>query len=156
MEKEWVRLRREERMVRRAAFLGVLAGAPKGLEDLAKETGLDHVKVLQVLSKLRSLGLIQEDTKSGTVVGAWGLTLVQTPHRINMREGSFYAWCAIDAVGIPAALGESASVVSKCHECGALIRIEVDAGEARPVWEKTDVSIWAVAPDCGRPFYQYT
>ncbi len=38
------------------------------------------------------------------VVG-WGLTFIPTPHRFRVNGHTFYTWCALDALTIPALLG---------------------------------------------------
>jgi hypothetical protein len=56
---------------------------------------------------------------------------VPTPHRVQARGRSWYANCAWDAFGIPAALGVDGHVSSACPDCGAAI--EIDVVEQRPV-----------------------
>ena len=56
---------------------------------------------------------------------------VPTPHRVQARGRSWYANCAWDAFGIPAALGVNGHVSSACPDCGAAI--EIDVVEQRPV-----------------------
>lgn len=146
----------EERLVGRTAFRAILAGSPGGPQEIALVAGLDRSLVENTLRKLKSRGLAVDDQETGSVVGIWGLTLLPTPHRLEMGGRKFYAWCAIDAVGIPAALGETARIDSKCHECGAPLHLEVVAGRARTGQDEAEVWVWAAAPDLSKSLTAYT
>jgi alkylmercury lyase len=64
----------------------------------------------------------------GVVVGVHGLAARPTAHRVEHTGGVVHTWCALDAIGIPAALALDAAVVSTCPACGAALRITLDAG----------------------------
>ena len=55
---------------------------------------------------------------------------VSTPHRVEAGGRTWYANCAWDAFGIPAALGVDGHVSSTCPDCGEAI--ELDVIEQRP------------------------
>jgi Alkylmercury lyase len=55
---------------------------------------------------------------------------VPTPHRVEAGGRTWYANCAWDAFGIPAALGVDGHVWSTCPDCGEAI--ELDVIEQRP------------------------
>jgi hypothetical protein len=50
---------------------------------------------------------------------------VPTPHRVEADGRSWYANCAWDAFGIPAALHVDGHISSACPDCGAPIEIDV-------------------------------
>ncbi len=54
---------------------------------------------------------------------------VETPHRVETGERSWFANCAWDALGIPAALREDARIESACPDCGDRLELEVRDGE---------------------------
>jgi hypothetical protein len=54
---------------------------------------------------------------------------VPTPYRVQARDRWWYANCAWDAFGIPAALHVDGHVSSTCADCGE--PIELDVGNAR-------------------------
>jgi hypothetical protein len=67
---------------------------------------------------------------SGRFVGAAGLSLVSArQHRLTLRGRQFWTWCAFDAIGIPAGLGEDALAETTCLQCGTPVRIEFEASE---------------------------
>lgn len=54
-------------------------------------------------------GLLTVDD-SGSIIGALGLTTEPTQYRLLLNGRALFTWCALDAVGIPAALGADAIV----------------------------------------------
>ena len=54
---------------------------------------------------------------------------VETPHRVEARGRSWFANCAWDALGIPAALRADGTVRSTCPDCGEPLELEVRDGE---------------------------
>ena len=56
-------------------------------------------------------------------------SVVETPHRVEAGGGSWFANCAWDALGIPAALHTDGGVASECPDCGEQLELEVQNGE---------------------------
>lgn len=54
---------------------------------------------------------------------------VETPHRVDARGRAWFANCAWDALGIPAALHTDGSVRSECPDCGEGLELEVRGGQ---------------------------
>jgi hypothetical protein len=52
-----------------------------------------------------------------------------TPHRVEAGGRSWFANCAWDALGIPAALDAEGAVSSECPDCGEPLELEVRDGE---------------------------
>jgi hypothetical protein len=57
---------------------------------------------------------------------------VPTPFRVEAGGRSWYANCAWDAFGIPAALGVDGHVETACPDCDALLEVDVVARRPRP------------------------
>jgi len=53
---------------------------------------------------------------------------VETPHRVEADGRSWFANCAWDALGIPAALHTDAAVRSECPDCGEALELQVRDG----------------------------
>ena len=53
---------------------------------------------------------------------------VETPHRVEAGGRSWFANCAWDALGVPAALHADAVVRSECPDCGEPLELEVRDG----------------------------
>lgn len=54
---------------------------------------------------------------------------VETPHRVGAGERTWFANCAWDALGIPAALHVDAGIDTRCPDCGEPLELEVRDGE---------------------------
>ncbi len=65
-----------------------------------------------------------EVDQQGRFVG-FGLSLRPTPIQFHLGEQTFYTWCALDALSLPAMLGRTAHVVSMCPATGTPIRLTV-------------------------------
>src|SRR5581483_3377736 len=84
------------------------------------------------------------------VVGAAGLSLVPArQHRLTLGGRAFWTWCAVDAVGIPAALGADAVVETTCHGCGVAVRVVLRAGAAAEA-SHPDARLWNAEHQPGR------
>jgi alkylmercury lyase len=139
-----------ERAVSRHAFLRLLEGRGAALSEVGGALGLSAEAVAAAVRGLRERGTLLVDDETGTIVGARGLTLRPTRHALAMSGRRFYAFCAIDAIGIPAALGADARVASGCHGCGApvalTLRVQAPAGTV----------IWASERDPARSLREHT
>jgi hypothetical protein len=95
-----------------AAFNAILNGELAVVSKLAESTGASSQDVEQLVGRALFLD------ESGRVVAAHGLSSIPArQHRLTLRGRRFWTWCAIDAVGIPAGLGEDAVASALCtHE----------------------------------------
>ena len=55
-------------------------------------------------------------------------SVVATPHRVRSGGRSWFANCAWDALGIPAALHRDGLIDSECADCGEPLELEVRDG----------------------------
>jgi len=142
----------EETTVMRQAFRPILAGAPATIADLRAASGLPGPVAEEAVRRLLERGtLVMED---GRITGSRGLSLTETPHRLVLAGRPRYAFCAVDAVGIPVALGVEATVDSRCHHRRRPLHPEVRGGavtEAPP-----ELTIWAVERDQTRSLRAHT
>src|SRR5260370_2193985 len=65
-----------------------------------------------------------EVDQAGNIVG-WGLSLVPTPHQVDLGETALSTWCALDALTFPALIGRTAQVVSRCPATGKTVSLTV-------------------------------
>ena len=56
-------------------------------------------------------------------------SVAETPHRVDACGRSWFANCAWDALGIPAALHTDGVVDSECPDCGGRLELELRGGE---------------------------
>ena len=69
----------------------------------------------------------------GSVVAFWGLSLSQTRHRLDIGGRRLYAWCAWDALFLPALVNETLAVESACPTTGDRITLTVAPDGVRRV-----------------------
>jgi alkylmercury lyase len=96
-------------------------GEPVTPRALAQAAAVDRARVDAALSSRP--GIYRDD--KGRVIGYWGLTIVETPHRMLVDGRRVYAWCAWDTLFLPELLGSAARVESSCPVSGARIALEV-------------------------------
>jgi alkylmercury lyase len=144
----------DEAAVSRAAFRELLSGRPTRVESLSVAVGLPAPVVERAVARLVERGTMARDAATGEIVGTRGLSLTETPHALVLDGRRLYAFCAVDAVGIPAALGLDARVESRCHVCRRPLTLTFTEGavtEATP-----GVVIWAAERDLTRPLHSHT
>ena len=144
----------DERAVSRQAFRHLLEARAAGPAAIARELGLSAEAVESAVRGLRARGTLVQDDATGAIVGARGLTLRPTRHALVISGRQLYAFCAIDAVGIPAALGADADVASRCHGCAAPVALRLRAGALVDVPSGT--VIWASERDPARSLREHT
>lgn len=144
----------EDVAVMRAVFRRLVDGRATPPAMLPDILGMPRAAVEAALVRLVGHGTIVLDPETGEVVGARGLSLAETPHRVVVDGRQLYAFCAVDAVGIPVALGLDALVESHCYACGTPLALSITKGV---VTEASDgMVIWAAARDLSRSLRDYT
>jgi alkylmercury lyase-like protein len=138
--------------VTRHCFRALLAGHPASVAGLASAVGLPDQDVERAVAALAAAGTILIDGDAVTVAG--GLSDSPTAHRVVLDGVTRHVCCAVDAIGIPAALGLIAHVESRCALCGAALTVGVDAGHVAA--EPKSVVIWAADLDPTRSVREYT
>lgn len=119
-------------IVRRIAIAGFHAlweGRAPMLAELA--AGADSATLDEAVARLREGGRI-EVASDGRLLAVHGLTRRPTRHRIEHRGGSVNTWCALDAIGIPAALGIDAQAMTECPTCNRALVVTVVSGSPAP------------------------
>lgn len=115
-----------------AGFHALWAGRDVALGELVDG---DATVVAAAVDDLRAGGRI-EFSDDGHVIAVHGLTRRPTPHRIEHHGGVMHTSCALDAIGIPAALAIDARALTH-PTCGTELTVTLTRGEhpARfPVW----------------------
>lgn len=113
--------------VRRHAFIALLDDQPMTAAQLVDATALSRAKVERALATLQAGGALEVEDR-GRVVGVHGLTCRKTRHTIVTAQRTWNTWCALDALGIPAALRLDAEVHTVCPACNTRITIGVRHG----------------------------
>ena len=88
--------------------------------ELGAELQLDQDELERRLMQLPDTEFDQQ----GNILG-WGVTLVPTSHRFQIRGTPLFTWCAFDTVLFPLSLGAPAHVQSTCPVTGHPIKFMV-------------------------------
>jgi alkylmercury lyase len=99
-------------------------GEPVATEAFAERAALPLARVRDLLDRWPGVYRDQD----GSVIGFWGLTIREMPHRLQTDGRTLYAWCAWDTLFLPEILGRRARVTSTCPTTGDTVSLEVDAG----------------------------
>lgn len=96
-------------------------GEPVTTAALAEAAGLDSRFVEELLDGVP--GLLRDDR--GRIISFLGLSLTETPHRLEGGDPTLYAWCAWDTLFLPRLIDRTARVRSACRQTGEPISLTV-------------------------------
>jgi hypothetical protein len=99
--------------------------------ETAEELGLSAEETADELRRLHDAHWLVLENDRPEIRMANPFSAVPTAHRVEAAGRSWYANCAWDAFGIPAALGVDGHVSTTCPDCGK--GIEIDVVAERPV-----------------------
>jgi len=118
------RLTTEEECVRRRVLEGFATGATVSVTALAERSRIAPTHVRETLRRLATADLLVLDGTGETVLAAYPFSATPTSHRVRLIGRGVFALCAVDALGIPAMLQETASISSQCGYCELPVEIE--------------------------------
>jgi alkylmercury lyase len=124
--------------VRRIAIAGFHALWEGRTPTLNELVGVDAAALDEAVAHLQAVGRI-EVAADGHVLAVHGLTRRTTRHRIEHLGGSVNTWCALDAIGIPAALGIDARARTTCPTCDGELVVTLVDGRPEPL---PDAVLW--------------
>jgi hypothetical protein len=111
-------------------FAALLEGRAATLAEISDQCGLTVEDLKAGIAGLAEAGRLE--TIGDRVTGVRGLTLSETAHALTLPNATLNTWCALDAIGIPVALGLDASVTTTCPQCEETLHIEIQDGEPEP------------------------
>jgi alkylmercury lyase len=111
----------DERRLALAIYRLLAEGEPVRPEQIAERAGLDQAVVDEALDEWP--GVFRD--REGRVVGFWGLSQPEMPHRFDVNGVRLHAWCAWDTLFLPALIGKTARVSSQCPVTGETISLTV-------------------------------
>jgi hypothetical protein len=111
-----------------AGFHALWAGRTPTLAELA---GGDGDTLHEAVAHLQAGGRI-ELSPDGRLLAVHGLCRRTTRHLIEHGGGRINTWCALDAIGIPAALGIDARAVTTCPTCERELVVTLVGGRPEP------------------------
>lgn len=121
-----------EALILKSAFMSIAKGLAVGARELAILMEKPEDEIGSMIRELEAAGLLQTG-QDQTIVGALGLSSVQTDHRLLVSGRVLYGWCCGDVIGIAAALGWNAEALSHCGHCGSSISVRLRRGEIEKI-----------------------
>ena len=106
--------------------------APPTVRDLARRIDVSDAAVRESFARLRSQRLLLLEDDGESIRMAPPFSGVPTQHVVEAGGRAYYANCAWDALGIPAALHTEARVLSRCEQSGEPLRLSVGLGGPEP------------------------
>ena len=104
-------------------------------EDVAEVVRASAAEVIGAYSRLRSQRVLVLEADGASIRMAPPFSGVATQHVVVAGRLSYFANCAWDALGIPAALRQPATVQSRCEQTREPLRLEVALdGPERSDW----------------------
>ena len=100
-------------------------GAAPSIALIAGQVACSTDEVRSAFARLQASRVLLLEPDGETIRMAPPFSRVPTPHRVEVERQAYWANCAWDALGIPAALHREAVVHSSCGQSGAPLRLEV-------------------------------
>ena len=101
-------------------------------EEVAERVAAPVGEVLDAYRRLRAQRVLVLEADEASIRMAPPFSGVATQHRVDAGGLSYFANCAWDALGIPAALHRAATVQSRCEQSGEPLRLEVGLAGPEP------------------------
>src|SRR5437867_4415258 len=112
-----------------------LTGVRPSPDGIAGQTGAATSAVLEAYRRLRARRVLVLEADGASIRMAPPFSGVPTQHVVHADGISYFANCAWDALGIPAALHRPAIVQSRCEQSMVPLRLEIgSAGPERSDW----------------------
>lgn len=101
------------------------SGQLPSLDEVARRTDASALDVREAYARLRATRVLFLEADGETIRMAPPFSGVPTQHRAVVAGVTYYANCAWDALGIPAALHRPATVHSRCEQSREPLHLEV-------------------------------
>jgi hypothetical protein len=103
--------------------------------DVARRVNAHADRVIDAFARLRAQRVLVLEADGSSIRMAPPFSGVPTQHIVRTAGRDYFANCAWDALGIPAALHEPATVHSRCEQSGEPLVLEVElSGPAPSDW----------------------
>ena len=93
--------------------------------EVAKRAGSDVGRVLEAYGRLRAQRLLVLEADGSSIRMASPFSGVPTQHVVEAAGTRYFANCAWDALGVPAALHTPGTVHSRCEQTGEPLHLRV-------------------------------
>ena len=98
---------------------------PPHVGETASHFALTHEQAVESYQELQRRHTVLLAPGTHDIQMAWPFSGVETPFRVRANDKTYFANCAWDALGIPAALHADAEIDAVCAQSGKAIRLSV-------------------------------
>jgi alkylmercury lyase-like protein len=120
--------------------------APPVAEQLMARFSLSRTAASDLLHDLEAARHIALVKGTARILMAFPFSAIATPFRVTVRDRSYFANCAWDAIAFHAMLGDDVRVESFCHHCAVPVEIEVRDGQATTINPPESLVYFALPP----------
>jgi Alkylmercury lyase len=121
-------------------------GVPPVVEQVMSAFSIPRTAATEVLHALEAARHIALVKGTARILMAFPFSAIATPFRVTVRDRSYFANCAWDAIAFHAMLGDEVGVDSFCHHCALPIAIELREGHAITVDPPDSLVYFALPP----------
>jgi Alkylmercury lyase len=107
--------------VRLAIYDAIVAGRTPSAAGVARSLGFETANVTEAYRSLAEAHVVVLQRGATEIAWAPPFSVIPTPFRVRAASSSWYAPCAWDAFGIPAALNRDATIDAHCAWSGDAI-----------------------------------
>ena len=107
-------------------------GEVPSLDSLAGGLEKSRDEINAACLALQESRLLVLDEISGEIRMAPPFSGVASPHRVKVKDKTYYANCIWDAFGVAAAFGSDADIATGCADCGDPMSLKVRNGAPLP------------------------
>jgi hypothetical protein len=107
-------------------------GQAPSLADVAAQLAYSEADVRGAFARLRANRVLLLEADGETIRMAPPFSGVPTPHSVAVGRQTYFANCAWDALGIPAALHQAAVVHSSCGQSGTPLQLQISLDGPEP------------------------
>ncbi|RPI94948.1 MAG: hypothetical protein EHM40_04855 [Chloroflexi bacterium] len=104
---------------------------PPGVDEIPRRFALTHAEAVSAFEELHQRHALYLQPGTHAILMANPFSGVETPFRVRANGRTYFANCAWDSLGIPAALHADAEVEAACAQSGEPIRLSVTDGQVR-------------------------
>ncbi len=104
---------------------------PPTVDETAGRFGLTHQEAASAYEALHQRHAFFLGTGTHRILMANPFSGVETPFKVHANGKTYFANCAWDSLGIPAALHTDAQIEAECAQSGETIRLTVSGQRAR-------------------------
>ncbi|MCQ3937923.1 MAG: hypothetical protein DPW18_12855 [Chloroflexi bacterium] len=108
------------------------AAHPPSVDEIVAHLGISTDQASELYKELHNRHALFLDVEKAAIRMAWPFSGIPTDFKVHAGGKTYFANCAWDMLGIPAALHADAVIEAVCTESNELVRLEIKNGNIAP------------------------